>query len=457
MLKLRKKYVKMIYRIFLLCITSILALFLFRIITRSEKTPMSVGQMLLTAEEYIFGSILDRDGEVIVSGSRKGKLNWNSEEVKLAFDPIFGMNIEKNLLSRTTLLGNCPWIFGTEDSRWEFTDLLNPAKKRIGGSVKLTLDTDLQKYIRNLMEEKGYTNAYAVVSNYSTGEILGATGGIFQIKLHPGSTVKPILAAAVLSLYPELSDYTYNCVANNHIFQTGNGLLEIQCAGNIYHGKVSMEDALVYSCNGYFVSLMQQCDPEKISNQMAKWGFDTTVSYSQFMYWDHTFLNESTNETDYLMAAIGQANVSVTPAGMHFCTTGLLNHGVLEEPIWFAQKKVSPEAEWKEISSHEGTIFCEAEIADHVVKMMQQVTERGTGKSFYLPEFAAKTGTAQKADKEGNLSGLYTVWTTGGLTDKTTPYSVTVCLDDVTNVNSEDAGKIAQKILQYLVETEGGK
>ena len=77
--------------------------------------------------------------------------------------------------------------------------------------------------------------------------------------------------------------------------------------------------------------------------------------------------------------------------------------------------------------------------------MMLEVTVSGTGTEFYLPGFAAKTGTAENED------GSATIWTTGGLTDSLTPYSVTVCLD-CTDQSSHYAGKIAQRILMYMQE-----
>lgn len=75
---------------------------------------------------------------------------------------------------------------------------------------------------------------------------------------------------------------------------------------------------------------------------------------------------------------------------------------------------------------------------------------------FIFPALPPKREPAQKEDEDGNLTGLCTVWTTGGLTDENTPYAVTVCLDDVDEyVGSAAAGKMAQSILIYM--TEGGE
>ena len=456
MIKLRKKhYAANLYRIFLVCMAGIVGLFGFRVYSHSEVTPMSVGQTILMSEEYTPGTIFDRKGKIIAAGDG-GELCWSTEETRDAFFQVLGPDIRSTLLSGTTLLGNCAWVFGTEDNRWGIYSLLHPAAGKTGGSVRLTLDKRLQEYVAGLVCQNGHEEAYIIVSDYKTGEILAAYGDVFGESMHPGSTMKPILAATALSLNPDLADYVYNCVPVNHNFQTENGAVEINCAENVFHGELSMEYALAYSCNGYFISLMQQADHAEMLEALKKWGFDTTVSYEQFMYWDHSFMKDSHSETDYLMAAIGQANAYMTPAGLHFCTDALLNHGQLAEPIWYSWKLSSPQGPWQKVETREAKTVCDSAAADKVAGMMELVTEIGTGTSFYLPGFAAKTGTAQKADEDGNLTGLCTVWTTGGLTDESTPYAVTVCLDDVDEyVGSAAAGKMAQSILIYM--TEGGE
>ena len=456
MIKLRKKhYAVNLYLIFLACMAGIVGLFGFRVYSHSEVTPMSVGQTILLSEMYTPGTIFDRKGEVIVAGNGDG-LHWSTEETRKAFQQVLGLDIRSTLLSKTTVLGNCAWVFGTEDNRWGIHSLFHPADRKTGGSVRLTLDKRLQEYVAGLVCQNGHEKAYVIVSDYKTGKILAAYGDVFGKSMHPGSTMKPILAATALSLNPNLEDYVYNCVPANHSFSTEDGAVEINCAENAYHGELSMESAVAYNCNGYFISLMQQADHREMLEALKKWGFDTSVSYEQFMYWDHSFMKNSHSEIDYLMAAIGQANAYMTPAGLHFCTNALLNHGELAEPNWYSWKLSSPQGPWQKIEARGAKTVCDSAAADKVVSMMELVTEIGTGASFYLPGFAAKTGTAQKADEDGNLTGLCTVWTTGGLTDENTPYAVTVCLDDVDEyVGSAAAGKMAQSILIYI--TEGGE
>lgn len=450
---LRKTYNnRALWCVFLSCMLLVVGVFGKRVLAGNVQTALSDGQILKISDQYTMGSILDRNQNLIVQG-QEGGANWNGEETEEIWGDLLGISIRENVNSPFTIAGNCPWIFGTEDNRFGLSDLFCPWKERVGGSVQLTLDMNLQQTIHDMLENYGYENSTVMVSNYKTGEILAAYGDIFQKRYHPGSTIKPVLAAAILNLYPELEDFTYQCTRPNHNFHTEQGLYRINCAYGAYHGLMNMESAIAQSCNGYFISLLQQVPKEELQEELKKWGFDTVIAYEQFSYWDQSFIKESDLETDYLLAAIGQANAYSTVAGMHFCTNALMNQGTLKEPVLMNRKCSEPGDAWQDMVEEKTYPFCQAEAADAVKGMMEQVTINGIGKSFYYPGFAAKTGTSQKADENGTLVDQYTIWTTGGLVQEETPYAITVCLDQIPEtVDSTFAGKIAREILVYIVE-----
>lgn len=452
MLQIRKRIYMGIFKVvFSVAIIVMVWVFLNRTFSGSEITPMSDGQIIRLTQQYTMGMVNDRNDIPIVWGEDK-EIVWENTETKIAFEEILGVDIKSTTNSKMTVAGKCSWIFGSEDNGFTLDALLHPVKERVGGNVCITLDKDLQIYITHLLKEKGYAEATVMVSNWKTGEILAAIGPVFSESYHPGSTIKPILTAAILNCKPELADYTYNCIENNHNFVTSDGRYRINCINNISHGLLCQEDALTYSCNGYFVSLIQQISREELKKELEKWGFDSVKKYNQFMYWDHKFLNGSSKEVDYLLAAIGQGNCYSTVAGLNFCTNALLNGGTLNEPVLLLKKQSMKESEWTDIKTTNTYEICDKDVAETVVNMMRKVNEKGTGKSFYLPGFACKTGTAQKASADGDISDRYTVWTTGGLISDDRPYSVTVCLDNVSeNVGSKYAGEIAKIILEYLI------
>lgn len=454
MIRLRRnKSLGRLYLTFLLCMVLSLAVFGYRVVTGSEITPMSDGQIIMNKKNCEFGKVYDRYNEVIAEGSTNGII-WASDQTKQAFAEILGLDIESSLNAKTTLAGNTPWLYGTEVNNFSVYALTHPGSVRQGGSVRLTISKELQEYVDAAVRKYGYENAYVVISNYQTGELLCDYGDVFKAEMHPASTLKPVLTAAALSVNEDLQNFSYNCTKSNHIFQTESGAYEIDCINGTEHGVVNLSDAMACSCNGAFITIMRSVNRTDILAELKKWGFDTSISYSsEFQLWDHTFLQGSTSDSDFLLASIGQANAYITPAGLTMCTNILLNHGDLQTPVWFTEKQISQDEKWTEVDKAGSRAVCSAEVADKVVQMMQEVTARGTGTTFWLPGFVAKTGTAQKPSTEEE--DLNTVWVTGGLTNTETPYSITVSFDDVPKeVSSADAGNLAREILLHMT---GGK
>ena len=471
MIKIRKKHPnRTLFLMFLLCLSLIIGLFAYRVRTGICVTEMSAGEPTMLRREYTLGMIEDRNDEFIVSGDEKaGGVMWRSPETMTAFMDLLGLDFDETMESRTSILINASWVFGAEDNRFTLYSLLHPQNKKIGGDAQITIDRKLQEYISSYVLKKGYNtdDVYTVVSNYRTGELLGVYGKAFRKLLSPGSTMKPLITASVLDLDPDKKNFTYECIEENHVFQTEDGAFRIDCSEGV-HGQMNMEDAMAESCNGYFISLLQSVDKKLLLEKMkGGFGFDTKIAYPQFDYADQKFISDATSESDYLMAAIGQASAKTTVLGIQLSTSALLNGGVLQTPYWISAKRATAQdKEWTnvEVSEEASRRVCSEETADFVVKAMEAVTEKGTGKNFNFPadsgyHFAAKTGTAQKGIlSEETGEELYSVWTTGGLVSEgsecAAPYAVTVCLDNVNDkeITSQQAGEMARDILLFLTE-----
>lgn len=470
MIKMKKKNPnRTLFLTFLLCLSLIIGLFAYRVGTGICVTEMSAGEPTMLSREYTLGTIVDRNAEFIVSGDEKaGGVMWRSPETMTAFRDLLGLDFEETMESRTSILINTAWVFGAEDNRFTLYSLLHPQNKRVGGDAKITIDRNLQEYISSYILKKGYNtdDVYAVVSDYKTGELLGVYGKSFLTLLSPGSTMKPVIAASVLDLDPDKKNFTYDCTEENHVFQTEGGAFRIDCSEGV-HGQMNMENAMAVSCNGYFISLLQSVDKKLVLEKMKGFGFDTEVTYPQFVYADQKFISGAVSESDYLMAAIGQASAKTTVLGMQLCTSALLNGGYLQSPYWISAKRATAQDKnWTdiEVNQEASRRVCSEETADFVVKAMEAVTEKGTGKNFNFPadsgyHFAAKTGTAQKGIlSEETGEEFYSVWTTGGLVSEddseAAPYAVTVCLDNVNDkeITSQQAGEMARDILLFLTE-----
>lgn len=474
MIKMRKKHPnRTLFLMFLLCLSLILGLFSYRVGKGSCMTQMGVGEPTALNKEYVAGRIVDRNCDFIVSGDQGNQkagsgVVWRSSATMTAFKDLLGLDFEETMESRTSILINAPWVFGSEDNRFSFYSLLHPQNKKIGGDARITIDRKLQEYISSYVLKKGYNtdDVYAIVSNYRTGELLAVYGKAFRTLLSPGSAIKPVIAASVLDLDPDKKNFTYDCTEANHVFKTEGGTFKIGCSEGL-HGQMDMGSGMAKSCNGYFISLLQSVDKKSLLEKMKSFGFDTEVTYPQFEYADQKFVSGAASESDYLMAAIGQGSAKSTVLGIQLCTSGLLNGGYLQKPFWISAKRATAQAkEWTdvEVSEEASRRVCSKETADFVVKAMEEVTEKGTGKNFNFPAdsgylFAAKTGTAQKGiSSEETGKELYSVWTTGGLVSEddseAAPYAVTVCLDNVNDkeITSQQAGEMARDILLFLTE-----
>lgn len=465
----KKKYMKTERRIFMFALLFIIAVFTMRVYKGNIDAAENAGLLIRLSDQYQMGAVYDRNGSVIVQGTDEG-MEWiGNQEEQEAIISLFGPDLENTYASRMTIWGMAPELFGYSDNRLDVKGFLCPGEAREGGSIELTIDKELQTFIYTLIKQKGVENAAVVVSNWKTGEILAAVSlqtalqgeaeekisSIFSQLYSPGSTIKVILAAVVLSIDPNMADFEYDCTPENHIFHTKEGDYRVSCAGNVYHGRVDMDEAIADSCNGYFISLLQQVRKDELAEELKNWGFDTTISFEQFSYWDQTFSGEDASEIEYLLGAIGQGNCSITPIGLNLCTNVLLNSGRLQEPVVIQKRSASPDDDMRSCLSGKSYKVCSEKTADTVKEMMLGVTSYGTGTDFGMNGFAAKTGTAQKADKEGNPSDFYTVWTTGGLTDEESPYSVTVCFDNVgSDIRSAYAGQTAKEILEYMTGGE---
>ena len=476
-----------IYRVFLATMIAAVVLFLMRVASRKLETDFSVGQMIHLSQSYKMGNIYDGNGELIAKGSRKSSMEYESEKTATAFQDIVGADISQTLGIRNNICSNALWIYGTETNALDMKNLIVPSKSvKKGGDVKLTLRKDLQEHLAEMVAESGYEKAYVIVSNYKTGEILAMYsngGNCLDEMLHPGSTMKPFYLAAALSVDPQLVDYTYDCEADSHDFGSGVQAVHINCAGKANHGTTDYTKAMAKSCNAWFSSSLDRLDQDKLLEAMKVWGFDSSYSFEQFRYMDHTFDGKSSSNSvvakgvtagmkklgiDYRekrlrYEIIGQGNAHITVEAMNFLTGALLNEGVLKEPVWIKAKRTSAtDGEWKKLERMNEYVMCKKDVADTVVQTLEAVMESGTGRSFAMPEagLAGKTGTAQKADRNGNLNGKQTVWFTGGLTGEAgemNPIAITVAFDDVdSSVTSSAAGTFAKDVLTYMLTEEGG-
>ena len=151
----KKKYMKTERRIYAFVLLFIIALFLMRVYGGNIEAAENAGLLIRLSDQYQMGTVYDRNENTIVQGT-DGGMEWTgNQEEQEAMASLFGPALEDTYASRMTIWGMAPELFGYNDTRLNLNDLLRPGEARVGGSIELTIDKELQTFICSLLKQKG--------------------------------------------------------------------------------------------------------------------------------------------------------------------------------------------------------------------------------------------------------------------------------------------------------------
>jgi stage V sporulation protein D (sporulation-specific penicillin-binding protein) len=193
----------------------------------------------------------------------------------------------------------------------------------------------------------------------------------------------------------------------------------IQIGGRTYHchkltghGTQDFTQALMNSCNPYFVSVGQSVGVQKFSDYFEGFGFTQQTGFSPFAEAAPKpgvtyYPRKSMSIVDLASASFGQS-FQVTPLQMLTAVNAIANGGKLMQPYIVAREL---DADGNTIQKNDPTVrrqVISADTASKVTEMMRQVVIAGTGKNGYVPGYrvAGKTGTSQKM-LSGEHDGKY--------------------------------------------------
>ena len=292
-----------------------------------------------------------------------------------------------------------------------------------GLGIDLTIDSELQTKIHNLLSEK--KSAAAVVMDVDTGAVRAlvsapsydlnkfitgfsrdewdklrkderspfrnkALAGTYA----PGSTFKMIVALAAMEdgLNPrELIRCKGKIELSNQIFH---------CWSKRGHGPTNLKSSLVESCDVYYYELAQRLGISKIANMARRFGFgrkqmlamvDERRGNMPDRQWKLDNRKEDWRTGDTLQAAIGQGFILATPVQLAAMTASLVNGGFSVQPHLFKQDFPLPRLDLGIPKAHLNTI----------IKSMNDVTSSRAGTAYDARiqepglEMGGKTGTTQ--------------------------------------------------------------
>lgn len=332
-----------------------------------------------------------------------------------------GVKIGKEGLEKTlepTLRGQPGGQRVEVTARGRLVKELDPKPDRSGGSVQLTIDSDLHGYAaRRIGDQSGSI----VVLDVRNGDILAMpsmpsydpntfSDGISSNEwkmlsqddhlplvdkvlegLYPsGSTIKPLMALAILKAGVDPK----RIVVCNRTYPVGNHVFHCDAR----HGPVNLEDAVVRSCDIYFYDTCRRVGVDALAPIIKAMGFgekfELPFDFQRYgtvpdAEWMRRKYHREWQTYDTINMSIGQGNVLINPLQLAVAGARVAS-GRRIMPRVIRERGGDPKFAPLDISTQD---------LEFVRRAMGGVVERGTGASAKLPldtvKLAGKTGTAQ--------------------------------------------------------------
>lgn len=385
--------------------------------------------------------------------------------------------------SRNTLLSG-------EDSRLyldRLADLLANRQPK-GGSVTLTINAEAQKAAYDGLRALGEDTQGAVVAlEPSTGRILAMVSTpsydpslvsghdmavvqenyaalnadplepmvnrAIQLRLPPGSTFKLVTAAAALQ-----NGY------NTGTKLPGGASLDLPQSSNVINNagggtcggaEVSLNQALMVSCNVAFGALGLDLGAEVLQAQAERFGFGQRYLSDLSPQAVSVFPDPDAPQT--AMAALGQWEVAATPLQMAMVAAGIANYGQVMRP-YLVDEERAPDLSILDKAVPEklpGEPAMTSSAAAELISMMVNVVDNGTGKNAQIRgvKVAGKTGTAQSSAERPPYA-----WFVSFAPAESAQVAVAVLVQDAgANTNTISGGGLAAPIAKRVMEAVLGK
>lgn len=419
-------------------------------------------RLWIDEEKTLRGSILDRNGEVLVYSEKREDSQVRHYNYGRLYSHVIGYSYREYGKTGLELKYNNALLDINENQAInEFQNMVSD--KTEGNDLKLTIDHGLQQKARELLSGKkgsiiamnpvsgeiyamvsapdfdadNLRNDWMSISESPDSPLLNrATQGLYP----PGSIFKIIPAIALIKS-PEV-DESYSCTG-----QTTIDGYTISDYNQKAHGDIRLKQALVSSCNTYFAEKSVAVGKEKLgevadSFQINKEiDFDLPVKVSSFPH------KGKMGETEIAASAIGQGKVEVTPLNMLMVASTVANKGEMISPsivknVISKDGKIKNKTQKNVIGNPIGIAMSE-EIKEYMVS----VVEEGTGKAAAISgvSVAGKTGTAENKSENSHA------WFMGFAPADEPKVSVVVLLEEEGSTGGTSAAPIAREIMQYAI------
>ncbi len=288
-----------------------------------------------------------------------------------------------------------------------------------GGTLRLTIDRDLQWYMQQLIAEQtqnlGAENGSILVVEVATGKIRAAAeypsvdlndveasapedrgSRLFRYSYEPGSTFKPVTAATAI----EAAGLTHMSTAwTPDRMEFPNGAV-VNDSESHPDQNLTLTGGLVTSSNVAMSQFGAQVDPATRLEYLQKFGVAGGTALDWSGEPDGTYIPvENWDNQTYYTTTFGQAFTVTAPQVASVYQT--IANGGVREPLSLVESCTAADGTVTEPTLPDPVRVIQESTADEVGLMLENVFAQGTmAEDIAIPGYrmAGKTGTAQKID-----------------------------------------------------------
>lgn len=338
----------------------------------------------------------------------------------------------------------------------------NPEAKKL--NIKLTLDYHIQKIAETVMEKNNITGAL-VVEDVCNGDILAMVSkpdfDPNNVESYLKSEKKELFNRAVAS-YNLGSVFKVIDLAQYFESNASRNNEEYFCPGYIYvgdkqyrcssfekggHGQIGLNDAFALSCNPYFINMGIKLGYKNLISMAEKFGLGKKTGIGTQGI-DEASGNIPSNigyysEGDTANISIGQGDIMTTPLQVADVIATVANGGI-KNRINIVDSIINEDGgKVSNIRVNEGERIISKYTSDSIKKLMEEVTETGTGTKANLDQYGGsggKTGSAETGEKI-NGEKVVQAWFAGYFPKRNPRYSIAVFVED-----GKNGGQVAAPI-----------
>ena len=244
--------------------------------------------------------------------------------------------------------------------------------------------------IKDMSDEEYRNNLYSLWTNYCVSE-----------SYEPGSTFKPVTVASALEEgvvkdgdtyvckgFETVADYKLKC----HVFSTIGS-----------HGSLTVEQALMNSCNPYMIHLALEMGNSRFAYYQSLFGFGKTTGIDLPGETTGIVYGDRMTTIDAACNSFGQTiNVNMMQMMAAYCS--IINGGMLYQPHIVKRIESANGEVVKEYKANLVIQTITASTSKLLRRYLKNTVEEGTAKKAGVTGYsvAGKTGTAQKGDRKDN-------------------------------------------------------